>query len=222
MEEWQTNLQNAFRAGASRGDLGKLLLAGRRLRLDLMIDYETDSKFALEDLEDTGCYGNPLQKGEESYPGKGTPVDLIDELSKSLLFCYKCAAKDHGAECKGRGNYNSSFNKRAGAKCLDRKDTCEYTICQCDLQFAKVFGKMSISFDESYSVKNGFKREERCVAKAPKEAGIDSRLKNSGNKAQKSAAAETECCGFGLGRTIFKVDKQVCCDGDTVKPIGSC
>jgi len=41
MEEWQTNLQDAFRAGASRGDLGKLLLAGRRLRLDLMIDYET-------------------------------------------------------------------------------------------------------------------------------------------------------------------------------------
>ena len=66
---------------------------------------------------------------------------------------------------------------------------------------------MSISFDESYSVKNGFKREERCVAKAPKDAGIDSRLKNSGNKAQKSAAAETECCGFGLGRTIFKVAK---------------
>jgi len=103
-----------------------------------------DSKFALEDLEDTGCYGNPLQKGEESYPGKGKPVDLIDELSKSLLFCYKCAAKDHGGECKGRGNYNSSFNKRTGAKCLDRKDTCEYTICQCDLQFAKVFGKVNI------------------------------------------------------------------------------
>ena len=41
MEEWQTNLQDAFRAGASRGDLSKLLLAGRRLRLDLMIDYET-------------------------------------------------------------------------------------------------------------------------------------------------------------------------------------
>ena len=95
---------------------------------------------------------------------------------------------------------------------------------------------MSISFDESYSVKNGFDREARCVAKAPKDAGLDARMKSTGNKAQKAAAAETECCGFGLSRTIFKVfelffhiltyslkvDNQVCCDGDTVKPIGSC
>jgi hypothetical protein len=67
---------------------------------------------------------------------------------------------------------------------------------------------MSISFDESYSVKNGFDREARCVAKVPKESGLDdvsSRI--AGNKAQKAAAAETECCGFGLQRTIFKVLK---------------
>lgn len=41
MEKWQGDLQEAFRAGASRSDLGKLLFSGRKLRLDLMIDHET-------------------------------------------------------------------------------------------------------------------------------------------------------------------------------------
>ena len=66
---------------------------------------------------------------------------------------------------------------------------------------------MSISFDESYSVKNGFDREARCVAKVRKESGLDVSSRSAGNKAQKAAAAETECCGFGLQRTIFKVLK---------------
>ena len=64
-------------------------------------------------------------------------------------------------------------------------------------------------------IDNGFDREVRCKIRAPR--GINPEKENSGN-----GKSPTQCCGSGLSRMVFKVDRAECCVDGSVKPLGQC
>ena len=64
-------------------------------------------------------------------------------------------------------------------------------------------------------IDNGFDREVRCKIRAPR--GINPDKETGGN-----GKSPTQCCGSGLSRMVFKVDRAECCVDGSVKPLGQC
>ena len=80
-----------------------------------------------------------------------------------------------------------------------------------------IISEVLSTYNPDFHVDNGFDRDERCKLRSPR-GGVDSRMSKEGEKTHH----ETQCCGEGLGRVVFKIDRFECCADGHVKPIGQC
>ena len=79
-------------------------------------------------------------------PGLGHPVDALDKLCQEWKQCQKCAIREHGSWCTNENNIYgiaglggaSHADGGPDAYCTDYTWSCTRSLCECDLQFAKV------------------------------------------------------------------------------------
>lgn len=227
--QWQDKLKEALKSGASRQFVRDLQTEGRKMRLSQMMVYKTsngryDSGIDLMALSGYGCYGTPHDRRSEEWVGKGKPVDLIDQLNLKLMRCYKCLTKDNGETCTGDSPYRATTRK-GSINCKDNEGTCERITCDCDKEFSSELNKIQAVYNSQYLIKNGFDRVAECVPQTQRNAAVGSDSKSStsitSNNEEKTIS-DTQCCGYGINRMPFKLDRQICCDDGSVKPIGQC
>ena len=149
----------------------------------------------------------------------------------------RCLAKDNkGVLCDGSSPYKSNMRKGdQSIQCRDPEGTCKRSTCECDKAFVlalrDIVDQVSSSFIQSslvlfqynplHHIKEGFNRETVCKARTAISSGSADE-NGRGKSGGKGEMAETQCCGVGLERKIFKVEKFQCCQDQTIKLIGNC
>lgn len=195
---------------------GEDMLDPRKFRQwKLMVMFlQPDQTRAWKDFQSYGCHCIPEGRRRIGVAGFGEPVDPIDNACRSFHQCYRCLEDEHADEpngCDGeRTRYRFAANKSAdGTKvitCKHPEGSCEYNVCQCDLQIAQRLSTAGLSWDMQYSKKQGkFDRETSC------------------KKTGKGGAVFEECCGtkFTFPNNSIKRSNQ-CCDGTESKPLSQC
>ena len=67
----------------------------------------------------------------------GSPVDELDTACKAYKTCISCATQKHGETCNVLDTrYRYGF-LRDEFFCRNDVGSCQYDICQCDIEFAK-------------------------------------------------------------------------------------
>jgi len=137
-----------------------------------------------------------------SQPGKGRPVDELDDTCKKFKDCLRCAKDQFGDSCIGefvRYKYGEVGRHKI---CKDSAGTCERAVCECDLQFAKKHLEASVSWNKEKHVfltTTGWDAEKDCV-----------RPGGHGNN---------KCCGKPTGASkIYNPENSCCVDGE----VGPC
>lgn len=158
-----------------------------------------------------GCYCLPEGSHNIAAGGYGKPLDDIDRSCQEFKSCYKCLLDEYDdGNCKGedmsyRMQLTTDANGNKDIICKNKKNSCRYNVCQCDVQLAKSLAQFEATWDESlHSVRGGFNRTDSC------------------HKGQGGHPFE-ECCG---DTTTFPFNQprktNQCCDGYEAKPAGEC
>jgi hypothetical protein len=91
-----------------------------------------------------------------SSPGRGQPVDELDQICHQYKQCQLCARRVQGSECIGEFvKYNMEIVKQDRAKvpiCYDSPGTCKRLLCECDKQFASALPKANRSYNKDYHI----------------------------------------------------------------------
>lgn len=148
-----------------------------------------------------GC--NCLMLGDRpmSEPGKGKPVDALDNVCKEYKDCLKCASKQFGSTCLGEF-VKYKINMNNGPTCKDPANSCARSLCECDKLFASKHVGQAQEYNEDfhrfYST-IGFDADSDC-------------LSGSGG------ATDPQCCGPADGpKHIYNALTKVCCADGTTK-----
>lgn len=168
-----------------------------------------DDAFANIDQYGCWCYFD-----EDHGAGKGSPVDGLDRVCKTLSHCYDCAIldiiNDTGADtCVP---YEVSYLSGAGFgidgiqfTCeTNNADACAQYACMCEGIFVFRLIEALTSFpptiDPANQASNGFNHRENCPV-------------NSGSQTD-----ERQCCGILPFRFPFKPVDRECCGVATFDP----
>jgi len=214
LDDFKSDFAHAAEFGATRKEVKELEQRGRRVILDDMVRLVGDG-IDISNLSGYGCYGTPIDRLNKNWIGKGKPVDAIDEVNFRLTNCYKCLKIDHPNEiCDGTVPYRVT-NRSNGIMCRNEEGTCKRSTCECDKAYVFELAAILSEYNPDNHIDNGFDREIRCKIRAPR--GLKDDKDNNGN-----GKSPTQCCGSGLQRMVFKVDRFECCADGSVKPFGQC
>jgi len=185
-------------------------------------------------FRDYGCYCHPTQKlikdANWSIP-MGHPVDEIDSECRQLYHAHQCLKVDHGAECESTSHY--SWDVVDGRPfCADAEGTCAGDLCRLDLEFTRKLIDFAYNWDSQYHKNFGFDRKENCRASSGRPSGSsntssDGRgffsnvMNDSGSAILSEESSKLQCCGIGLKRKVFHIERQQCCGFET-RDIGEC
>lgn len=180
--------------------------------LGLMEFYTQEESFDAAKYWNYGC--NCMIHGDRplSDMGTGPGVDRLDKKCREYKLCQQCARAQHGDMCIGefityrRPRTKTLLNdygvEETHKVCRDSPNTCERSLCECDLQFAKDHAKVSrVAFNPAHHNMlynaNAQEISEMCVRGA------------------KDANSDRRCCG-GV-RNAARVynnahPQQFCCD----------
>ena len=71
----------------------------------------------------------------------GPPVDSLDQTCKQWKDCMKCAKIKYGKFCIGEFRWYQYGFSGADVVCLDKGNSCDRDICECDKRFAENIAK---------------------------------------------------------------------------------
>jgi hypothetical protein len=201
----------------ARGDLGGRgddMLDPRKFRqwklMVMAMQRQAGSTRQWKDFQSYGCHCIPEGRRRIGVAGYGAPVDSIDNACRSFHQCYRCLEDEHADEggCDGeKTRYKVTINENTGEiSCRNKPGTCQYNVCQCDLQIAQRLSTAFPVWESKYSKRQGkFDREASC------------------QKTGKGGAVFEECCG---DKTTFPNNSikrsNQCCVGTESKPLGQC
>jgi len=194
-----------------------------------------------------GCYCFADVKSDILTPGVGKAIDPIDQACRTLTDCLKCSEFDYGLSRKCNPHVGYKFESLndvtlglRSITCLDKLDSCQRSMCECDRQFLQSI--QEAEYDRQYSGRTGFKKDEQCPKRVQREQEGKTGENNNG-KSQLAGRmnslesdAPQQCCGPLGQRHLIKVTptrgccgQQTfnpflfdCCAGGTVEPIGAC
>ena len=184
-----------------------------------------------------GCYCSPhsIHSGDDTWVGKGDPVDEIDTECRHLFLAYKCLEKDHGSKCNSSKAYAWEVDNNGDIKCceykicfyliqfhilnffsVDKKGSCKGDLCRLDLDFTKALSSLNKFWEPAFHMDNGFDRKSYCSPSGGGNGGSGYQKPNNKDPVQ------TECCGKSLRRHMFNPARLQCCKDGSTKAIGSC
>lgn len=134
--------------------------------------------------------------------------------------------------CDGTTPYKVT-NRAAGIKCQNDEGSCKRGTCECDAAFIdelarkfsllwcykKLFLVVLDSYNPDFHIDNGFDRVANCQVRPAR--GGDDKVDRAISGAEKDKHP-TKCCGVGLERVVFKINRFECCSDGTVREIGEC
>ena len=90
--------------------------------------------------------------GQLSTPGYGQPVDSHDTVCYDLKQCYQNSINDFGDECRGEFISTKKIlsRDRRNLMCGDPRNTCERSLCECDLKFAQKIAERKHEIPDIY------------------------------------------------------------------------
>ena len=151
---------------------------------------------------------------------------------RQLYHAHQCLKVDHGIECESTNHY--SWDIVDGRPfCADAEGTCAGDLCRLDLEFTRKLIELASGWDSQYHKNFGFDRRENCrhtSARPSSGSGsstdgrgfLTSVMNDSnGGLALHPEASKLQCCGIGLKRHVFHIDRQQCCGFET-RDIGEC
>lgn len=218
---------------------------GRIMKMAMFIQKKPAKNF-IREFKRYGCHCWP--KGRITLGGQGKPVDDVDRTCKRLFNCHRCLQ----ITTEGKCNPNE-FQYRVRGKDTDgeriihcdgnAENTCQRSLCECDLAFARDLAREMDS--ESYSPSNskwqGFNSNNECRAAEmlnarskiqPKEYETPTELKthngwaccgeNYKNFTPYKPSKGARCCNIGSSFQTYVLDKQDCCADGSVKMFGEC
>ena len=121
--------------------------------------------------------------------------------------------------CDGSSPYRMT-NRANGIMCRNDEGSCKAATCECDKAYVKELSEVIASYDPAHHIDNGFDREANCKMRTPRGRTADQ--SNGVDDSNEKTKYETQCCGVGLARVVFKVDRFECCANGSVKPLGQC
>ena len=136
--------------------------------------------------------------------GHGHPVDSLDTACKAYNDCQNCARNHYGDGCVSeRQPYSYSLLPIDGEQvCMDSKDTCKRSLCECDLAFAKASAQAKSVWDHKYHVLWSGRPQDCPVSNSP---------------------VDMKCCRDADKSSAFlwyNANNKQCCANGEVKKIG--
>lgn len=109
----------------------------------------------------------------ESQMGYGVPVDALDEVCKTYNNCIKCVRDVHHDTCTDEYGMDIAPTYKYGERqgdliCQDGLGSCERSVCECDLAFAKAHVSEAYVYNQDYhehesTLPGGWNPSSNCV-----------------------------------------------------------
>lgn len=106
-----------------------------------------------------------------------------------------------------------------GISCLDPEKTCQGDLCRLDLAFATEISRIKREWKARNHVKNGFDKKSTCLPAVKGFRSMDGAKKSENSP---KIMVQSQCCGQGLTRSLFKPDRKECCKDGSVRDFGTC
>lgn len=218
------------RRALSNVQIKAIIAEGKTLQLQSFIGVDEDPnpnvergnvQFENDKFVNYGCYCSPseIHMADNNWLGTGAPIDEIDRICQHLYFGYQCLKHDYDS-CDATHSYDWKIGKNGLPNCQDPEGTCEGDLCRLDIKFSTELYKKKDQWKPLYHAENGFDRNEMC--KAGSRISDGSISGSSGSGGSSSSESKTSCCGTGLKRHPFHLDKLECCKDGNTSPIGTC
>lgn len=154
-----------------------------------------------------GCHCLILGDRPMSLVGSGKPVDALDSSCRKYKQCQKCVKMNYGKECIALSTiYDYKIKKSGEVVPKNEPDTCERSLFECDIQFARDLKESVDDFSTDYHVMwttNGF-HPTNNPSSCPKKG---------------TGPYEAECCGGSTSAYLLYNlhGRMQCCDDGSVK-----
>jgi len=191
-------------SGLDSAGLGRRYKDLKNIALNYMPDFDERKYWAY------GCNCLILGDRPMSDPGLGKPVDELDSVCKAYKDCQRCVSMKYGDTCIGemvRYKWKFAGKNKKDVVCTDKPNTCERSLCECDLKFSQEMPAHRDVFNEDYHLfwsTIGWNAEEDCYRGG-------------------GGPYEPECCGAPDGpMRLFNDATKDCCSDHSIKPEGTC
>lgn len=157
-----------------------------------------------------GCNCLILGDRPMSDPGLGKPVDELDMVCKAYKDCQRCVAMRYGDTCIGemvKYRWRKTGKNKKDVTCTDQPDTCERSLCECDLKFGQDMPAHRDVFNDDYHLfwsTIGWNADDDCYRGG-------------------GGPYDPECCGAPDGpMRLFNDATKDCCPDYSIKPEDTC
>merc|ERR1712176_374053 len=177
-----------------------------------------------------GCYCLPEGAHDLSGGGYGEPVDGVDRSCKNFNQCYECAKlgnTEAGIEpaptCDGevtKYRFKLIHNMDDDSKsieCMNKPDTCERRICECDKKLAENLAKYESTWNENFHTRLGdgsWKYNEQCKKKGLGRYGKPQTCCGTDFPDMTPKQQGKQCCGY---RPFDPAGERKCCENDKLR-----
>lgn len=177
-----------------------------------------------------GCYCLPEGAHDLSGGGYGEPVDGVDRSCKNFNQCYECAKlgnSEAGIEpaptCDGEVTkyrfkllHNIDDDSKS-IECMNKPDTCERRICECDKKLAENLARYESTWNENFHTRLGdgsWKYNEQCKKKGLGRYGKPQTCCGTDFPDMTPKQKGKQCCGY---RPFDPAGERKCCENDKLR-----
>lgn len=220
-------------------------IIGRSMTADLTIKDQGSALsqigYYLDSIWNYGCW---CYFGDNMSHGRGIPVNKVDQVCRSLNYCYTCVRMDESENFKSCAPGTVSYNRpttldtqkqswEIACESNNDGDACKINTCKCETQFVKSLIQL---FFDGYRFQPQFKHElgefdpNSCGPLPPQIRGLDDddddkdniidaygNGNNSWNRqSAKKPQGEKKCCGSYPDRKPYNSAFQGCCTRNSV------
>ena len=146
--------------------------------------------------------------------GKGKPVDALDAVCKAHKECIHCARQEYGEKCIPdfkRYQFGPRGVSTGELNCMDIANTCERSLCECDLAFAKAHGANAHAYTNQHNNFLGFDPNDQtnCPSGSSSTSTSDQSDLHCCNSSEKTKAFQ-----------LYNTYKQQCCTDGSLEQLG--
>jgi len=219
---------------------------GRIMKMAMFIQKKAAKGF-IREFKRYGCHCWP--RGRTFLGGHGKPQDEVDRTCKKLFNCHRCLVINTDGQCSpDKFQYKVRGKDINGTRLVhcdgNEEGTCQRSLCECDLAFAKELNEARQHYSNEFSKWKGFDQANECQ----KIVGLEGRNgripfqteyevpdeipthngwaccgDNFHNSTPYKPSKGQRCCANNNIFSVFALDKQqTCCSDGTIGQVGEC